>query len=129
MTELESDGPVMQSKKFVAFLISEVTWKLLAAGVLIWSRKAVETNTTATAVWAILMLIILVAGFVEAGYILGQAALDIYVRLAQVAAKSGHSMKIHGLEMTPPDSDPDPTASVPIPGTVKPDGTPAGGAL
>lgn len=74
----------LQSKKFIAFLISEVLWKVVLLLVLFWGKDAIPHQ-----VWAIMIGIILVAGFVEALYIGGQAALDRYIQVAQIAANAG----------------------------------------
>jgi len=87
------EGPVLQSKKFAAFLVAEATWKILAALVLFWGRDSITTQ-----VWVILLAIIVVAGFVEVGYIVGQQALDKYVRVAQIAADAGQTIKMKGVE-------------------------------
>ena len=36
--------------------------------------------------WSLLMAIVITKGFVQSGYILGQAALDKYVRVAQITS-------------------------------------------
>lgn len=100
MTKYRSDGP-QQSKKFIAYLVAELTWKVLAALVLFWGRDSIPQQ-----VWLILMAIIVVAGFVEVGYIMGQAALDKYVRVAEIAAEAGHKVTMKGVTMEPPSSTP-----------------------
>jgi len=75
----EHDDFPLSSKKFIAYLISEVTWKLLLLVILLKHEPASVSRT-----WII--AIVIVAGFVEAGYIGGQAWLDKYVRIAQIAA-------------------------------------------
>lgn len=97
----------LKSKKFIAFLVSEFTWKLLAALVLVWawSAEAIELRA-----FLILLAIVVVAAFVEVGYILGQASLDKFVRLAEitgtVVTKKGSI--IHQVE-TSPKPDPKPS--------------------
>ena len=90
-----SDGEAspLQSKKFVAYLVAELGWKALAALVLFWGRDAISHQ-----VWAILLGIVVVAGFVEALYIGGQAAIDKYVRVARIAAGAGQVFKMKGIE-------------------------------
>ena len=85
----------LKSKKFLAFLVAEVTWKVLAALVLFWGKDAIPHQ-----VWAILLAIILVAGFVEVGYIIGQSSLDKFVRVAGIAANAGHAVSMKGLTIT-----------------------------
>jgi hypothetical protein len=74
----------LQSKKFLSFLTSEITWKILAGLVLFWGRDAMDEST-----FVIMLAIVLVAGFVETGFILGQASLDKFVRLAKIASLNG----------------------------------------
>lgn len=84
----EKDQKVLQSKKFVAFLIAEVTWKVLAILGLFWGREAMQSE-----VFLFLLAVIAVAGFVEVGYIIGQGSLEKYLGLAQIAADSGKKVK------------------------------------
>lgn len=79
----------LQSKKFVAFLVQEITWKVILGAVLILGIKEGKIDHF---IAAISFVVILVAGFNEAGYILGQASLDKYVRLAQIAADAGQAV-------------------------------------
>lgn len=77
MTPVEAmkllDKTPLSSKKFIAYLLAE----LLSKGVLILMiLRDIDW-------WAIIAMIIVTA-FVEVGYILGQAALDRYVRVAQI---------------------------------------------
>ncbi len=85
------------SKKFVAYLVAELTWKILAGLVLFWGKDSIPFQ-----VWGILLAIILVAGFVEVGYIVGQSALDKYVRVAKIAADAGQKVTMKGVTMEPP---------------------------
>ena len=87
----------LQSKKFVAYLVAEITWKALAVLVLFWGKDAIPTQ-----VWVCLISIIVVAGFIEAGYILGQSSLDKYLRIAQIAVDAGHDISLKGIELTAP---------------------------
>jgi len=65
----------LDSKKFVAYLIADLGWTgLLGYGVY------------AKMDWSLLMAMVITKGFVQTGYILGQAALDKYVRVAQIAS-------------------------------------------
>lgn len=74
----------LQSKKFVAFLIAEIGWKItLVAALLVWKDNLTALGSGA---WGLLLAIVVTAGFVEAGFILGQAALDKYTRVAEIAA-------------------------------------------
>jgi len=82
----------LRSKKFIAFLVSESTWKVLAALVLFWGKDSIPQQ-----VFVILLAIIVVAGFVEAGYIIGQASLDKYVRIAEIATQNGKEFSMKGV--------------------------------
>lgn len=63
----------MQSKKFLAYLLSNIINKLI----IFWMvQKGVSGTTIAWTVTA--------AAFIDIGYILGQAALDGFVRMAQI---------------------------------------------
>lgn len=84
----------IQSKKLAAFLVAELTWKILAVLVLFWGRDSIANQ-----VWAILMAIVVVAGFVEAVYIGGQASLDKYLKVVELATKTGASVDLKGLKI------------------------------
>ena len=84
----QSPSP-LQSRKFIAFLASEFGWKLLAVLVLFWGKDSIPAQ-----VGAILLAIILVAGFVEVAYIGSQAILDKYLKLAQIAANAGPKLPL-----------------------------------
>jgi len=94
-TAARSDGEAspLQSKKFLAFLVSELTSKVLAVLVLLWGKDAIPHQ-----IWAILLAIIVVSGFIAAGYIVGQASLDKFVRVARIAAGAGQVLKMKGVE-------------------------------
>jgi len=79
----------LQSKKFVAYLLAEITWKILLGFMLVTFKDEI----TGVGVWAwwTMLTIVIVAGFVEVGFIGGQAWLDKYVRVAEIAAKGPFS--------------------------------------
>lgn len=66
----------LQSKKFVAYLISNLGSKILMA----WMVTKQASSTTMVAA-------IVAAAFIDIGYILGQAALDKYVRVVAIKGK------------------------------------------
>jgi len=70
----------MQSKKFLAYLLSNLGSKAL----LFWmvSKGAGEIAVVS---------MITAAAFIDVGYILGQAALDKYVRVASIRRKVSES--------------------------------------
>ena len=70
---------LLSSKKFIAYLIAEMTWKLILLVILLRHEPATIART-----WII--GIVIVAGFIEAGYIGGQVWLDRYVKVAASVA-------------------------------------------
>ncbi len=72
----------LESKKFLAYLFAEFTWK----GVLIsfLSVSEGEFDSVGRWAWFFMMSVVVTAGFVEVGYIGGQAWLDRYVRVAEI---------------------------------------------
>ena len=75
----------LRSKKFLAFLLSEVTWKAIILICILQLIKADEGGGLLLH-W-IMLTAVLIAGFIEAGFIGGQAWLDKYVRLAKITAE------------------------------------------
>ena len=71
------DKPPLKSKKFVAYLLGELGWKF-TIGAVLW-RNAGEIDFY---VLTLLMTIIIISGFLQVGYILGQASLDKYVQVS-----------------------------------------------
>lgn len=76
-----------RSKKFVAYLVAELGWKIIL-GAMLYAFRDEVTLAGATA-WWVMLVIVVVAGFVEVAYIAGQAALDRYVKVAEVALSKG----------------------------------------
>ena len=66
----------LQSKKFLAYLLSNIGTK----GLLFW----MVSNSTPDLV---IITTVTAAAFIDVGYILGQAALDKYVRVASIEKK------------------------------------------
>jgi hypothetical protein len=66
----------LQSKKFIAYLVAEATWKLIIG-------YAIYQQGLAVNVW--LFVLVVTTGFLEVGYILGQAYIDKFVRVAEIA--------------------------------------------
>jgi len=71
------DKVTLKSKKFVAYLLGELGWKF-TIGAVLW-RNAGEIDFY---VLTLLMTIIIISGFLQVGYILGQASLDKYVQVS-----------------------------------------------
>ena len=65
----------LKSKKFIAYLISDIGWKLVIFYVLYKQSDNIQPAAT-----TFLLALAFVNGFMQAGYILGQAALDKYTR-------------------------------------------------
>ena len=73
-----------ESKKFIAWFLSEMTWKvILVVALLVWRDDLTRVGSGG---WWLLLSIVMTAGFIGIGFILGQAALDKYVRVAEIAA-------------------------------------------
>lgn len=76
----------LSSKKFIAFLIGELTWKIVLVVALVVLRE--DFKDMGAWVWGFLIAVVVTAGFAEVGYIGGQAWLDKYVRVAEIARNS-----------------------------------------
>lgn len=77
---MNPDKAPLESKKFIAYVVADVSWSLLsvvAMGVFFY----VPSIFMATVV----TVMILVKGFIQAGYIGSQAWLDRYIKLAAIA--------------------------------------------
>jgi hypothetical protein len=74
----------LQSKKFCAYLISEVGWKIILLWLLYDLRSKFDHYS-----FVVIITLIIVSGFIQVGYILGQAALDKYVITAQNITEMG----------------------------------------
>ncbi len=66
----------LQSKKFLAYLLSNIGSKAL----LFWMVSNDASNL-------VIVTTVTAAAFIDVGYILGQAALDKYVRVASIEKK------------------------------------------
>lgn len=93
------EEPPLKSRKFVAYLVAEITWK---AALLIVLTLGMKNGTIDLIVGSIALSIVIVAGFIEAGYIIGQASLDKYTRIAEIAAANGKSFTMKGLTVDAP---------------------------
>ena len=69
-------GLPLQSKKFLAYLISEVGWKAIIFYILYKVDNQIDPSTT-----TLLITIVITSGFIQIGYILGQVALDKYIQI------------------------------------------------
>ena len=75
-----SESLPLKSKKFIAYLIAEISWKFLIAYVIFEYKNKIEHYAFMT-----LVAMIVTSGFIQIGYILGQAALDKYTYVAAAA--------------------------------------------
>lgn len=79
----------LESKKFLAFLIGEASWKVvLVVALVVFHEDFKEVGAWA---WWFMMSVVVTAGFLEVGYIGGQAWLDKYVRVAEIARNNKNS--------------------------------------
>lgn len=65
------------SKKFIAYMVAEIGWKAI---IIIFILTAEISLYSAT----LMMGVVIISGFVQVGYILGQAGIDKYIRVAQI---------------------------------------------
>lgn len=75
----------LSSKKFLAYILADIGWKIIL-GILIYKNCEGEQLI-------LLLTIVIVSGFVQTGYILGQAALDRYVRIAEITTNINKNKK------------------------------------
>lgn len=68
----------LQSKKLAAYFVAELTWKVLI-GIALWLDPA----EGAVPRWALITMIV-TTGFLEVGYILGQAYVDRFIRATRL---------------------------------------------
>lgn len=71
------DKTPMKSKKFIAYMVSELGWKAVVFYLLFHLQGKLDHYSL-----AMLMTVVITSGFIQIGYILGQAALDKYVNAA-----------------------------------------------
>ena len=86
----------LQSKKFIAFLLAELGWKAVLIVALLMFKDQVQDAWP----WWFMLSTVTIAGFVEVAFIGGQAALDKYVRVAQITSRG--PTKEEPAEETPP---------------------------
>ena len=72
-----SDKLPLKSKKFLAYLIADLGWKFILIYFMYNHQSKIDTY-----VFGIMLSLIIVSGFIQVGYILGQAALDRYVQIS-----------------------------------------------
>ena len=71
------DKTPLKSKKFIAYLIADIGWKIIILYMLTHLKSKLETGEL-----TFLLTIVITSGVIQIGYILGQAALDKYISAA-----------------------------------------------
>jgi hypothetical protein len=84
----------LQSKKFIAYLAFTLSMKMLYGFTLAWMWSLDEMGTRP---FLLLLIEVVIDGFVTVGYILGQAGLDRFVRLAQIATDAAGNGNGNGM--------------------------------
>ena len=87
----------LQSKKFVAFLVAEVSTKI---ALIVLIALGMSNSKIDIIVGSIALAMLIIAGAIEALYIGGQAGLDKYTRIALIASTAGHSFKMGNVSVT-----------------------------
>jgi hypothetical protein len=80
------DSRPMQSKKFIAYLIATISWKLVIGSMIF---IAYSTGNLALFWFILIFVSFFMVGFIEVGYLLSQAGLDKFLRLAKMATDKG----------------------------------------
>jgi uncharacterized protein YneF (UPF0154 family) len=78
ITKSGADKLPLQSKKFVAYIIADLGWKAAICLLLYQLHAKFDYYST-----SLLLTLIIVSGFIQVGYILGEVALDRYTRMAE----------------------------------------------
>lgn len=86
MTQEELNKLPMKSKKFLAYLIADLGWKILMFYVVYEYQTKIDHYA-----FMVLVTMIVTSGFIQIGYILGQAALDKYTHVATTALEQNVS--------------------------------------
>jgi hypothetical protein len=71
------DKSPIKSKKFIAYMTSEFGWKAVLFYLLYHLQGELDHYSL-----VMLMTVVITSGFIQIGYILGQAALDKYITAA-----------------------------------------------
>ena len=78
------NDPPLSSKKFIGFIVAEITWKAIIILCICFFRA--DLPAVSVYAWWFLFTSAIIAGFIETGYIIGQFALDKYIHTAEIAA-------------------------------------------
>tara|TARA_Y100001973_G_C5098300_1_gene281278 strand:- start:427 stop:666 length:240 start_codon:yes stop_codon:yes gene_type:complete len=77
------DKTPLQSKKFIAYLIADFGWKIIFLYILFQTKSKYDYYS-----FTIMLTLLITSGFIQIGYILGQAALDRYITLLEKAKQT-----------------------------------------
>jgi hypothetical protein len=85
---MEKPNP-LGSRRFLAFLLSETTWKIIIAGIMLVGMKWDKVDPW---IASIVLTVIVITGFLEVAFIQGLSGLEKYVKLAEIAANTGKAI-------------------------------------
>ena len=68
----------LKSKKFIAYLIADLGWKLILLYMLFQLKGSYDYYS-----FFIVLTLVITTGFIQVGYILGQASLDKYIKMVE----------------------------------------------
>ena len=71
------DKTPLKSKKFIAYLIADLGWKVIILYMLMHLKSKLQPSEL-----SFLLTVVITSGVIQIGYILGQAALDKYINAA-----------------------------------------------
>lgn len=71
------DKSPVKSKKFLAYLIADLGWKIIILYMLTHLESKLQPSEL-----TLLLTVVITSGIIQIGYILGQAALDKYINAA-----------------------------------------------
>lgn len=71
------DKTPLKSKKFIAYLIADLGWKVIILYMLMHLQSKLQPSEL-----TFLLTVVITSGVIQIGYILGQAALDKYINAA-----------------------------------------------
>ena len=71
------DKTPLKSKKFIAYLIADLGWKVIILYMLMHLKSKLQPSEL-----SFLLTVVITSGVIQIGYILGQAALDKYISAA-----------------------------------------------
>jgi len=71
------DKTPLKSKKFLAYLLADVGWKIIILYMLMHLQSKLDPEEL-----TFLLTVVITSGIIQIGYILGQAALDKYISAA-----------------------------------------------